>query len=48
MSIILNYPKIGSCEVVNYATTDFTTLATDLNLVIDTLGGEVQNKSFQV
>jgi NADPH:quinone reductase-like Zn-dependent oxidoreductase len=39
--------KLGADEVINYATTDFTTVATDVDVVIDTIGGDVQEKSFQ-
>lgn len=39
--------KLGADEVINYATTDFTAVATDVDVVIDTIGGDVQEKSFQ-
>lgn len=38
----------GADQVINYKTQDFTTLAKDIDLVIDMVGGETQAKSFQV
>lgn len=39
--------QLGADEVINYQTTDFTTIAIDVDLVLDTMGGEVQRNSFK-
>ena len=40
--------KAGANEVIDYKKTDFTSVAEDIDLVADTVGGETQVKSFTV
>lgn len=40
--------KLGADEVIDYHTTDFEEALTDIDLVFDTMGGEIQKKSFSV
>ncbi|KAJ58351.1 zinc-containing alcohol dehydrogenase, quinone oxidoreductase [Enterococcus faecalis KS19] len=40
--------KIGADEVIDYHTTNFAEVLTDVDLVFDTMGGEVQKNSFDV
>lgn len=40
--------RLGADEVIDYHTTDFETVLHDVDLVIDTMGGEIQRKSFTV
>ncbi|MCR1927361.1 NADP-dependent oxidoreductase [Enterococcus gallinarum] len=40
--------KLGADEVIDYHTTDFKEVLTDIDLVFDTMGGEIQKKSFSV
>ncbi|MHC5229270.1 NADP-dependent oxidoreductase [Enterococcus sp. LJL99] len=40
--------RLGADEVIDYHTTDFATVLHDIDLVIDTMGGEIQRKSFTV
>ncbi|GAB7306851.1 NADP-dependent oxidoreductase [Enterococcus gallinarum] len=40
--------KLGADEVIDYHTTDFEEVFTDIDLVFDTMGGEIQKKSFSV
>lgn len=40
--------RLGADEVIDYHTTDFETVLHDIDLVIDTMGGEIQKKSFTV
>lgn len=40
--------ELGADEVIDYRTDDFSEILTDIDLVIDTMGGEVQVKSFDV
>jgi NADPH:quinone reductase-like Zn-dependent oxidoreductase len=40
--------KLGADEVIDYHTTDFTEVLSDIDLVFDTMGGEVQKNSFSV
>lgn len=40
--------SIGADECINYKSEDFSLLAKDIDIVLDTVGGEVQQKSFQV
>ncbi|WP_430611324.1 NADP-dependent oxidoreductase [Enterococcus sp. DIV0876] len=40
--------SLGADEVIDYHTTDFETILTDIDLVFDTMGGEVQRKSYTV
>ncbi|WP_195493084.1 NADP-dependent oxidoreductase [Enterococcus gallinarum] len=40
--------KLGADEVIDYHTTDFEKVLTDIDLVFDTMGGEIQKKSFSV
>ncbi|MBO6325877.1 NADP-dependent oxidoreductase [Enterococcus gallinarum] len=40
--------KLGADEVIDYHTTDFEEVLTDIDLVFDTMGGEIQKKSFSV
>ncbi|MGH2242458.1 zinc-binding dehydrogenase, partial [Enterococcus faecalis] len=40
--------KIGADEVIDYHTTNFAEVFADVDLVFDTMGGEVQENSFDV
>lgn len=40
--------KLGADEVIDYHTTDFTDVLSDIDLVFDTMGGDVQKNSFKV
>ncbi|EOV3183341.1 NADP-dependent oxidoreductase [Enterococcus faecalis] len=40
--------KIGADEVIDYHTTNFAEVLADVDLVFDTMGGEVQKNSFDV
>lgn len=40
--------KLGVDEFINYETTDFTDIAQDLDLVMDTMGGDILEKSLDV
>ncbi|GCF92964.1 NADPH:quinone reductase [Enterococcus florum] len=40
--------ELGADEVIDYHTTDFSEVLNDVDLVFDTLGGEIQEKSFKV
>lgn len=40
--------ELGVDEFINYETTDFTDVAQDLDLVVDTMGGEILEKSLEV
>ena len=40
--------KLGADEVIDYHTTDFEEVLTDIDLVFYTMGGEIQKKSFSV
>ena len=40
--------KLGADEVIDYHKTDFEEVLTDIDLVFDTMGGEIQKKSFSV
>jgi NADPH:quinone reductase-like Zn-dependent oxidoreductase len=40
--------KLGADETIDYKTQDFTKLVSDIDLVIDLVGGETQNKSFPI
>ncbi|MDN6161598.1 MAG: NADP-dependent oxidoreductase [Atopostipes sp.] len=40
--------ELGVDEFINYETTDFTDIAEDLDLVVDTMGGEILEKSLGV
>lgn len=40
--------KMGADEVIDYAATDFTQALHDIDLVIDPIGGEVNQRSYQV
>jgi NADPH:quinone reductase-like Zn-dependent oxidoreductase len=40
--------ELGADEVINYETTDFSTEVKDIDVVFDTQGGEVQEKSLTV
>lgn len=40
--------KLGADEAIDYHTTDFEEVLTDIDLVFDTMGGEIQKKSFSV
>ncbi len=40
--------KLGADEVIDYHTTDFEEVLTDIDLVFETMGGEIQKKSFSV
>ncbi|NGP45235.1 NADP-dependent oxidoreductase [Bacillaceae bacterium SIJ1] len=40
--------ELGADEVIDYKTTDFSEVVNDVDVVFDTVGGEVMNKSFQV
>ncbi|WP_313537978.1 NADP-dependent oxidoreductase [Enterococcus sp.] len=39
---------LGADEVIDYHTTDFETTLSDIDLVFDTMGGDVQRKSYTV
>lgn len=40
--------SLGADEVIDYTTTDFSSAVREVDLVLDTIGGEVQEKSFAV
>jgi 2-desacetyl-2-hydroxyethyl bacteriochlorophyllide A dehydrogenase len=40
--------KLGADEVIDYHTTNFEEVLTDIDLVFDTMGGEIQKKSYTV
>lgn len=40
--------KLGVDEFINYKTTDFTNVAQNLDLVVDTMGGDILEKSLDV
>ena len=40
--------KAGADEAIDYKKTDFSTVAKDIDLVVDAVGGETQTKSFTV
>jgi NADPH:quinone reductase-like Zn-dependent oxidoreductase len=40
--------SLGADEVIDYRTQDFSNLAKDMDVVFDTIGGEVQEKSWSV
>jgi NADPH:quinone reductase-like Zn-dependent oxidoreductase len=40
--------SLGADEVIDYRTQDFSTLVRDMDVVFDTMGGEVQEKSWSV
>lgn len=40
--------SLGADEVIDYKTTDFSQVVSDVDVVLDTMGGTVQEKSFQV
>lgn len=40
--------SIGADEVIDYTEADFSDVLADYDLVVDTLGGEIQDKSFEV
>ncbi len=40
--------SLGADEVIDYRKTDFQTVLKDIDLVLDTMGGEVQHNSFEV
>ena len=40
--------ELGADQVIDYHTTDFSEVLTDIDLVFDTMGDEVQAKSFKV
>ncbi|WP_251358802.1 NADP-dependent oxidoreductase [Kangiella sp. TOML190] len=40
--------SLGADQVIDYTTTDFSQVLSDLDMVFDTLGGEVQESSFSV
>ncbi|MEG0629242.1 MAG: zinc-binding dehydrogenase, partial [Enterococcus sp.] len=48
--IILNkmYSVYGADQVIDYHTTDFSEVLENVDLVFDTMGGEVQAKSFKI
>lgn len=40
--------SLGADEVIDYKTTDFTQAVSDVDVVLDTLGGKVQEESYKV
>lgn len=40
--------KLGADEIIDYHTTNFADILTDIDLVFDTLGGDIQKASFSV
>ena len=40
--------KLGADQMIDVGTTDFTSIAGGLDLVVDTVGGDTQNRSFEV
>ncbi|MFS1511072.1 NADP-dependent oxidoreductase [Chengkuizengella sp. SCS-71B] len=40
--------QLGADEVINYETTDFSEVLSDYDIVLDTLGGDIQEKSLKV
>ncbi|AVQ98501.1 NADPH:quinone reductase [Oceanobacillus iheyensis] len=40
--------ELGADQFINYKDTDFTEVLEDFDIVVDTIGGEIQEKSFQV
>ncbi|MGW4718980.1 NADP-dependent oxidoreductase [Nocardia sp. NPDC004260] len=40
--------KLGAHQVIDYTTTDFTTVATEVDVVIDTIGGDTEIRSLEV
>ena len=40
--------KLGADEVIDYKNQDFSTILKDIDVVFDTLGGEIQEKSWKV
>jgi NADPH:quinone reductase-like Zn-dependent oxidoreductase len=40
--------SLGADEVIDYRSQDFTSVASDMDVVFDTIGGEVQEKSWSV
>jgi NADPH:quinone reductase-like Zn-dependent oxidoreductase len=40
--------ELGADQFINYKDTDFTEVLEDFDIVVDTIGGEVQEKSFEV
>jgi len=40
--------KLGADKIIDYTTTDFTTLGQTCDVVFDTVGGEVQSRSYSV
>lgn len=40
--------RLGADQVIDYATTPFETLVSDIDVVLDTIGGDTQHRSFGV
>lgn len=40
--------SLGADEVIDYHTTDFSEVLSDIDLVFDTMGGQIQNDSYKV
>lgn len=40
--------SLGADEVIDYHTTDFTDVLSDIDVVFDTMGGDIQRESFKV
>ncbi|MBC2179741.1 NADP-dependent oxidoreductase [Listeria booriae] len=40
--------ELGADEIIDYRTTNFADVLTDIDLVFDTMGGDIQKDSFQV
>ncbi len=40
--------KLGADEIIDYHTTNFSEVLTDVDLVIDTMGGDIQKSSYSV